>query len=88
MKDIQAICIDDSARPNEVPINRWLKKDEVYHITKLMRMNQQGAIAGVKLAELNNDDLFPYTYFRLSRFAVLVDLEMLVESGDLEEELV
>jgi hypothetical protein len=85
---VKVICIDDSARPNEVPISRWIKKEAVYHLTKLVRMNQQGGIAGVKLAEVNNDDLYPYTYFRASRFALPADWQELVKTGELEEEFV
>jgi hypothetical protein len=67
--NIEVICIDDSMRPNEVPLSRWVKRNQVYHIVEIARMSQQTGVLGCKLAEINNDDLFPYQYFRLSRFA-------------------
>lgn len=70
---IRVICIDDRHRPNEVPVNRWVKKGETYHVVEISRMGMQGGAYGCKLAEINNDDLFPYQYFRLDRFAVPED---------------
>ena len=73
--NIKVICIDDQNRPNEVPLNRWIKKGEAYHIIQIDKMNAQGGIYGCKLAERDNDDLAPYQYFRLTRFAVPITLE-------------
>ena len=66
---MEVLCIDDANRPNEVPANRWIKKDEKYTILKVAFMVQQN-IYGCKLAEINNDDLYPWSYFALNRFAV------------------
>lgn len=66
---MKVICIDDSNRPNEVPANRWVKEGENYTITETCKMNTQGGIMGVKLEEIDNDDLGIYKYFRASRFA-------------------
>ena len=86
--NIKVICIDDSHRPNEIPTSRWVKKGETYHIIQIDKMNAQGGIYGCKLAEINNDDLVPYEYFRLTRFAVPInDLleEALLEEIDISE---
>lgn len=49
-------------------------------------MKQQNNIAGIKLEEINNDDLFPYTYFKLDRFAITKEeLEKLVKVMSDEE---
>ncbi len=86
---MRVICINDKARPNEVPTSRWVKKDKEYTIFKIMLMKQQGGIAGVKLEELNNDDLFPYTYFRLDRFAITKEeLERMINEQLVETEYV
>lgn len=86
---MKVICINDKDRPNEVPLNRWIKLNEEYTITKIMIMKTQGNIGGVKLAEINNDDLFPWTYFRLDRFAVNEkELEKLIEQNQLETEFI
>lgn len=85
--NIPVICINDKDRPNEVPLNRWVKLGEKYHIVQLDKLNAHGGIYGVKLAEINNDDLAPYQYFRLTRFGVPVDsLAELENATVLEEE--
>ncbi len=66
---IEVVCVDDSMRPNEVPLSRWVKRGQTYHIIEICEMTQQPGVMGCKLEEINNDDLFPYQYFRLSRFA-------------------
>ena len=73
--NIEVICINDQHRPNEVPASRWIKKGNHYHIIEVAKLNAQGGIYGCKLAEINNDDLAPYQFFRLDRFAVPITKE-------------
>jgi hypothetical protein len=82
--NIEVICIDASHRPNEIPTSRWLKKGETYHIIQIDKLLSQGGIYGCKLAEINNDDLVPYQYFRLSRFAIPIDIK---EESEITEEM-
>lgn len=86
--NLKVICIDDKNRPNEVPTSRWVKEGETYHIIEVAKLNAQGGIMGCKLAEINNDDLVPYQYFRLERFAVPMtqeDEEAILEQIDISE---
>ncbi|GAB4409129.1 MAG: hypothetical protein OHK0053_35940 [Microscillaceae bacterium] len=86
--NIRVICINDKERPNEVPTTRWIKEGNVYHIIQIDKLLAQGGIYGCKLAEINNDDLAPYQYFRLDRFAVpedLIDEEEVLNKIDLSE---
>ncbi len=84
MKEV--ICIDDSNRPNDVPNTRWIKKGEKYTIRTVCWMVQQN-IYGCRLEEINNDDLFPYSFFALSRFAIPVaEIEKAIEEKELELE--
>jgi hypothetical protein len=86
---ISVICIDDSNRPNEVPITRWLELHQEYTIIKVMIMKVQGGLAGVKLEEINNDDLFPWTYFRADRFGQTEEQLMeYIKNKELEVEYV
>ena len=68
--NLKVICINDQHRPNEVPTTRWIKKGDTYHVIEITKLNAQGGVYGCKLAEINNDDLVPYQFFRLDRFAV------------------
>ncbi len=75
---IEVVCINDKGKPAEVPASRWVKENEIYHVTQIDRMNIQGGAYGCKLAELNNDDLFPWTHFALTRFAPTADIAPLM----------
>ena len=66
---MKVLCVDSKNRPNEVPVSRWVSKDKEYTIVKVCYMVQQD-IYGCKLEELNNDDLYPWSYFALNRFAI------------------
>ena len=86
--NIKVICINDKHRPNEIPTNRWVKEGETYHIIEVAKLNAQGGILGCKLEEINNDDLVPYQFFRLDRFAVPVtekDEAAILEDIDISE---
>lgn len=80
--NMPVICIDDAGRPNEVPTSRWIKKGEKYHIIEIAKMVMQGNIYGCKIAERDNDDLAPYAYFRLSRFAEIKPKEQTIEEWE------
>jgi hypothetical protein len=86
--NVTVICINDKDRPNEVPNTRWIKQGEVYHIVQIDKLNAQGGIYGCKLDEIDNDDLTPYEYFRLDRFAVpeqLTEEDAILEKIDISE---
>lgn len=68
---IPCICIDDSNRPNEIPVHKWVAKGEQYHITFVSIQVNQGNIAGCDLYEKPlGENEFPYECFKLARFAV------------------
>jgi hypothetical protein len=86
---MKLICINDSDRPNEIPLSKWIKKGNQYTAIKFNKMNMQGGILGVQLEEIDLSDCFPHTHFLASRF---VPVEPLKEKEtqnveELEEEL-
>lgn len=84
---MKVTCINDSNRPNEVPLSRWVKKGEEYTIVKIDKMVKQGGIGGVKLEELNNDDLYPWSYFNINRFTFSQkQLDEAIEKGEIKIE--
>ena len=66
---IPCICIDDKNRPLEVPVSKWVVKEQEYHITHVYHQYQQKGIKGVELAEFDISDCVPYNCYRLDRFA-------------------
>lgn len=86
MNQLRVTCINDKNKPNEIPTSRWVKKDEEYTIISVMFLTIQNTY-GCKLAEINNDDLFPYQFFALDRFAITKsEIETAIEEKELELE--
>ena len=76
-------CIDDAGRPSEFPLNLWIKKGQVYTITRIDKMNMQGGALGVQLEEIDTSNNFPYTHFDIRRFRPIGE----VPTEELEEVL-
>lgn len=86
---MKLICINDSDRPNDIPMSKWIKKGNHYTAIKFNKMNMQGGALGVQIEEIDLSDCFPHTHFLASRF---IPLEPLKEDKkenvkELEEEL-
>ena len=65
---VEAICIDNSCRPEVIPLNKWLKKGNIYTIIFTILVLPQRQI-GVVLSEIElTEKELPYEYFLLSRF--------------------
>lgn len=77
---IECVCIDDKNKPNEIPIEKWVKEGEKYHITYIYMMTNQNNIKGCDLSEIDLTGYDPYNCFKLSRFAIqLEDLQAFIE---------
>ncbi len=75
---MKLLCIDDKNKPDEIPQEKWIKKDEEYTPTWVFMHRLQGNIQGIQVAEIDLDDSCkPYISFKLARFAV--------KESDLEE---
>jgi len=76
----EVICIDDSNRPKEISIDKWVKKDSKYTIIYTVQCLPQKKI-GVHLAEIElTEKELPYEYFLLNRFSIdMENLELLKE---------
>lgn len=73
MDSVRCICIDDAKKPIEIPQDKWVKKDDEYHITHIFVMRNQKNIQGCELAEFDISMYAPYNCYRLSRFAILME---------------
>jgi hypothetical protein len=89
---MKAICIDDTNKPEKIPITEWIKEGEVYTITKVTRMGLQPNKFGVLLKEVQlSPSSFPYELYDAERFLpidILSDVykesKEKVEEADLE----
>ncbi len=68
----KVICIDDTCRPDGIPLSKWIKKDNMYTVIDIKKMNLQGGMLGYKLEEIDLDSCFPYQYFSAKRFAIIL----------------
>lgn len=77
---IKCLCIDDSNRPNEIPISKWVKQNHFYHIIYTVTVLPQEELA-FHLSEINlTENELPYEYFLAKRFAInKKDLPALLE---------
>ena len=66
--EFKVVCIDASNKPNDIPNNKWVKKDETYTVVNAEFMNMQNRLLGFELAEIDLTGCFPYTRFVASRF--------------------
>jgi len=71
----EVICINDSNRPDGIPIPKWVKKGNKYTVIKMDHLNVQNRILGFQLEEIDLSDCFPITYFLASRFVPISDLD-------------
>lgn len=67
---MQVECIDNSSRPSDIPLSKWLKLKETYTV-----LNSFKDMHGVLLYQLEEIDLVslgtPYKGFAAARFKVL-----------------
>jgi len=77
---VECICINDSNRPKEIPINKWVKKGNTYTVIFTVTVLPQKEL-GVQLAEIElTDRELPYEYFLANRFAFTEEnLKKLIE---------
>jgi hypothetical protein len=61
-------CIDDSNRPGDFPLSKWVKEGEEYHITYAVRLLPQNVLGYSLYEKPIGPECFPYEYF--TRFAI------------------
>lgn len=77
MKDpFKVICINAKNRPKQIPAHLWVEKDEVYTVIGAARLPLAGNKIGLKLAELDISECFPYEWFMSERFRLPAEGEL------------
>jgi len=83
------ICVNDSNKPNKIPLEQWIKKGEQYTVTRLIHLAITPGKMGVLLKEVQLDaSCFPYEFYDADRFApieLLSNEESVSEVANLEE---
>ena len=85
---VECICINDEKRPKEIPVNKWVKRDEKYQVIYTVTVLPQKQLA-FHLAEISLDECcLPYEYFLAHRFAFTEEglkqlMELIRECNDI-----
>ena len=82
---MKVICINDHHRPAEIPTTHWVKKDQVYTVTRLMKCQVHGGLLGFEIEEIDLKPFSPWEYFAAHRFAPVFDNR---EKQELETEFI
>jgi len=69
------ICIDDANRPAEIPQDKWIVKDDIYTVEKVVR-TLDGNIGFVLKEKVLTEDNFPFRCFDHKRFAVATEEDL------------
>lgn len=80
---MKVICINNSNRPPEIPLEKWIKEGNPYTVTKVMKLNIQNLI-GYELEEIDLTPYAPVLYFDSRRFAVCAEPQSLEEQEVLQ----
>lgn len=63
------VCINDSNRPTEIPLEKWIKKGNPYTVVK--QVTTLDNKIGYVLEEINlSEDNFPFRCFSAERFGI------------------
>ena len=66
---MKVICIDADNKPQNIPIEEWVKEGDMYNVTRIVRMGLQKNIYGFLLKEIQlSSRSFPYELYDSSRF--------------------
>ena len=66
---MKVICIDADNKPQNIPIEEWVKEGDMYNVTRIIRMGLQKDIYGFLLKEVQlSSRSFPYELYDSSRF--------------------
>ncbi len=85
IKEMIVIAENVSNRPNEIPISKWLVKNQKYTVLEVVKCKMQGGLLGFKLEEIDLSGCFPYLFFAANRFRLPKEDEVEVEELQFEE---
>lgn len=87
--NIPVVCINDSNRPAEIPAEKWISKNELYTVVKIITTMDNNT--GFILKEISlGEDTFPYDSFNPNRFvpATLDRMEEIMNAEIAVKELI
>ena len=62
------VCVDDTMKPESIPSNTWVKRDNLYHILKVSHAKFPVDTYFFELEEIDLTPYPPYKGFNMNRF--------------------
>ena len=82
---MKVICIDNSKKPKNVPVEEWVQEGDAYTVTRIVRMGLQKDTYGYLLKEVQlSSRSFPYELYDATRFLPIDLLSMIKEEKEEE----
>jgi hypothetical protein len=82
---MKVICIDNSKKPKNVPVEEWVQEGDTYTVTRIVRMGLQKDTYGYLLKEVQlSSRSFPYELYDATRFLPIDLLSMMKEEKEEE----
>ena len=75
-------CIDDSHRPEDISLSNWIKKNEEYTVSRVIKINMTGDLA-FELEEVATGSPL-YAGYNVKRFVPIEDSPLDVKVEELE----
>ena len=88
---MRVICINNSNRPDKIPLSQWPEKGKTYTVVRAVKMGIQANTIGFDIEEINLEGCFPYEFYDAKRFLpedMVNQKDMAVEIIEEELELV
>ena len=80
---MKVICIDNSKKPKNVPVEEWVQEGDAYTVTRIVRMGLQKDTYGYLLKEVQlSSRSFPYELYDATRFLPIDLLSMMKEEKE------
>ena len=89
-RNLAVVCINDSNKPAEIPIENWCSKGDLYHVSEISVMARQSNVLGYKLVEISLPKDCKYQKYLATRFAPATeeDLQFFEELAEMLKECV
>jgi len=82
---MKVICIDNSKKPKNVPVEEWVQEGDTYTVTSIVKMGLQKNTYGYLLKEVQlSSRSFPYELYDATRFLPIDLLSMMKEEKEEE----
>lgn len=82
---MKIMCINDKNKPQEIPIEKWVKEGDVYTLIEAQPLLSSNSLGFVLAEKPLGEECFPYHYFNPDRFVPIDEQELENVMAELDE---